>query len=88
MSTNFSPTARERTQYWRVAPTAEEDNEVDPAEPARLVRVRLPGKRSLQEVHEDDRKAKIDSQSAKAGQRPQVAISRPRRARGLQHVLL
>ena len=86
MSTNFSPAAREWVKFWRGAPTVDDDNEVDPGhmqaslygprpstslvESARLVWVRLPGKRSLQEVHEheDDRKAKIEAPKARMNQ--------------------
>ena len=84
MSTNFSTAAREWVIFWQGAPTIDDDNDVDPGhvqaslyaprpatssvEPARLVWVRLPGKRSLQEVPEDDRKAKIEVAKARMNQ--------------------
>ena len=64
-STDFSPAAREGTQYWRGIPATVDESGVDPTEPAHLMRVRVPGKRSLQEVSEDDRKAKIEEAKAR-----------------------
>ena len=68
---NFS--GKNLTNYWQRVPTTSEVpggdmaflTWADWAEPVRLVSVRVPGKRSLQEVPEDDRKAKIDEARAR-----------------------
>jgi hypothetical protein len=70
-STDFSPAARQRTTYWQRGPETGEGAAgaladmafltwADSDESRRMVSVRVPGKRSLQEVSEEDRKAEIE----------------------------
>ena len=70
-STDFSPAARQRTTYWQRGPETSEGAAgaladmafltwADSDESRRMVSVRVPGKRSLQEVSEEDRRAEID----------------------------
>ena len=69
-STDFSPAAKERTNYWRGTPATSDVSDEDMAfltwvEPGPLVSVRVPGKRGLQEVSEEGRKAKLDEARAR-----------------------